>query len=152
MAVKTMQRGHPPIFTAWAADSTLKRLRDFHLPLFLEMSVEPSSTHGNTLRGRAPASAYLAHVRGLRAQAKLDLSHLQPLSTFDFILEDEEKTEVQELLRELWQSAGLAGATAMATKRGAGLAGATAVAPNKKQKSQPHAEAADVQSVADLFA
>ena len=152
--LKQLQRGAPPNFVAWSGDSMLKKLRDEVLPLFLEVEFPESSTHGGRLRARAAASALMRQCREAQKNDALELSMIQPLSTFDYILKTDEQQEVQGWLSEVWSSAGLQGASAMqaASKRSSmSSVSSTPSAPLKKKPKVTTAESLTC-SVADLFA
>ena len=86
------------------------------------------------------------------ADASLDLSHIGPLSTYDWILSQEENVEVQEWLKSIWSAAGVQGASAVQrlTQQRSSSSNEMLGGPaRKKLKTAAATDAAD--NVANLF-
>ena len=107
---------------------------------------------GRHVRGLGAAMALLQRARKAYADDSLDLSHIGPLSTYDWILSPEANEEVQVWLRSIWSSAGVQGASAVQriTQRGSSSSSDMLGGPAKKKlKTAAAADAAD--NVANLF-
>ena len=151
-SVKSLCRGASPCFTAWGGNSGLKILKDEVLPLFLVHELDEEVDDGRHVRGLGAATALLQQARKKYADDFLDLSHIGPLSTYDWILSQEESEEVQEWLKSIWSSAGVQGASAVQrlTQQRSNSSGDMLVGPaRKKLKTSAAADAAE--NVADLF-
>ena len=112
-SVRSLCRAQSPCFTAWGGNSSLKKLKDEILPLFLTAPISGTEENQKFLRGLGAAKAILRSARERKIDDSLDLSHIGPLCTYDWILSQEENLEVQTWLKSIWASAGVAGASAV---------------------------------------
>ena len=87
-------------------------MKDDILPLFLTAPISDAED-APTLRGLGAAKALLRRAREQHDGNTLDLSLIQSLCTYDWILSQEENMEVQTWLKSIWTSAGVAGASAV---------------------------------------
>lgn len=151
-SVKSLCRGVSPCFTAWGGNSGLKIFKDEILPLFLVHDLDEEGFDGRHVRGLGAAMALLQRARKAYEEDALDLSHIGPLTTYDWILSQEANDEVQVWMRSIWSSAGVQGASAVQriTQQRSSSSSDMLVGPaRKKLKTTAAADAAE--NVANLF-
>ena len=149
-ATKQLCRGQAPTFDTWTACSTLKKIMEFHLPMFcaFDDADNASSSVAKIVRGKAAAQQHFEKVEGLKEAPTL--ADLEMLTMYDWLLERPQQLQVQTWLQQIWAGAGMAGVTA-ATKR---TTTASAASAAKKPRTSTTTTAEDEHSinVANLFA
>ena len=146
-------QGSEPMLHSMGWHGSLKRLKDDVLPLFLTAPIRAGDADPTMLRGLGAAKALLRAAREQHASESLDLSHIQSLCTYDWILSQEENLEVQAWLKSIWTAAGVAGASAVqrCTQRPSSSSNEMPGGPAaKKRKSM--ASSCEAENVANLFA
>ena len=152
-ALKSLMRGQAPVMTSWAQSTTMMKLKNDVIPLFLT-TVMPADSEGQekTLRGLAAAKWLLRAARIAAKSDELDLSHIADLTTYDFLLSAEEAEEVQNWLKEIWVKAGQAGASIAARGMSGRVASPNEVSQPKKRRKVLGAQTPEIDNVANLFA
>ena len=149
-AVKCLMRNQPPCTTSWGGSTSLKKLKDQILPLFMVAKIGSDGDEPKTVRGLAAAKQQLRVARDAARTEEINLGHIADLTTYDFLLNEEEANEVQVWLKSIWVKAGQAGATAVERLQGRSSSHNEATAPKKKRKIGG-ATAPEVDNVANLF-
>ena len=127
----------------------MKKLKDQILPLFMMATIGSEGEQPKIVRGLAAAKQQLRVARAAAKAEEINLGHITDLTTYDFLLNEEEAVEVQDWLKMIWVTAGQAGATAVERIQGHSSGQAGAPAPKKRKMSST--TAVDVDNVANLF-
>ena len=128
----------------------MKKLKDDILPLFMTAVMADSEGDEKTLRGLAAAKQQLRAARNAARTDEIDFSHIADLTTFDFLLSEDEANEVQKLLKGIWVKAGQAGATAASRVSGRVVSHNGPTQP-KKRRTVLGAQTPEINNVANLF-
>ena len=151
-ATKQLCRGQAPSFSSWTACSCLKRIMEFHLPMFcaFDEAEGASSSSSRIVRGKAAAQKHFEKFEGL--QEAPSLGDLEVLTTYDWLLERAQQQQVQTWLQRVWESAGMAAVTALSSKRTTDSAASAAKKPRTSSATTTTAEDEHSINVANLFA
>ena len=145
VVLKSLARGYPPSFTSWGGDSNLKLVLDSHLPFFIKYEAVDALKPllSKTFYGANALKPLLSDVKKMIGNGdEINLELMKPLTVFDWLLSQQEKIEIQEILEKIWKAQGLQGSTGfVASQTGASSSSAPA------QKKQKHRE----DNVANLF-
>ena len=106
-------RAQSQCFTSRGGNTSLKKLKDHILPLFLTCPMNDDDEEPVILRGLGAAKALLRAARDAHASDEVNLGHIQELCVYDWIFSQEENEEVQSWLKSIWIAAGVAGASAV---------------------------------------
>ena len=149
-ALKSLMRGQAPVMTSWSGSTTMMKLKNDVLPLFLTTVMADADGEDKTLRGLAAAKQQLRAARHAAKSEELDLGHIADLTAYDFLLSADESEEVQKWLKEIWVKAGQAGATMVAKSSGR-VATPNEMSQPKKKRKVMGAETPEIDNVANLF-
>ena len=147
-ATKQLCRGQAPAFDTWTACSTLKKIMEFHLPMFCSFNDAENGDEdeATVVRGKAAA---LKHFQKVEKVEKVSLEDLEVLTTYEWLLTRPQQEQVQTWLQQIWAGAGMAGVTA-ATRRTTDSAAPAAKRP-RTSTTTTTAEDEHAINVANLF-
>ena len=78
-SVKSLMRAQAPCFTSLGGNTSLKKLKDQILPLFLTAPIDDDDEEPMVLRGVGAAKALLRAARAAHARDEINLGHIQHL-------------------------------------------------------------------------
>ena len=147
--LRSIARGYPPCFTSWGGDVVLKKVRDEFLPNFIKhehLVEEEGGYEGKEFYGKEALKMKLEDCRLAAAGSELlNLELVKPLAVFDWLLSQEEKVEVQALLKRIGREHGLQGASTLVATSSAPSSSSSSISKAKKRPLEV------VDNVANLF-